>query len=135
MNTASTILAGLVAMFAGYVASLDTLPTVSCYTPSASNAEWRLGQTDCGKRTKKSTGESEPFCRIYLNECLLEAAPSQLIDTSLHELAHAVDYLSDGVWENHGGQWKSLTRKWHLVSHAATVGQIKGCEIPTRGRL
>jgi hypothetical protein len=123
----STILAGLAAMFMSYVSDFG-IPDVVWYTPEPSAMEQELGVTRCGYRTNTATGEKEPFCRIKIHSCLMHNPP-ELIDTYLHELAHYVDWVSDEDWDNHGGQWKQLTRRWDLVDHHARADHlVEGCQ-------
>ena len=124
----SPILAGLVAMFVGYLSGHEP-PEVVWWTPSTVK-ESRLGEAECGYRVHKSANIKEPFCRIKINACLKDN-PKELIDTYLHELAHYVDWVSDEEWDDHGGQWRKLVKTWDLVSHHATTSTVKGCE-PSR---
>lgn len=130
MDTPSVILAGLVAMFSSYITGLES-PEVTWFSPSVMSGAMPLGETDCGYKTNKKTGERRPFCKIRINTCL-SGNPTQLIDTYLHELAHYVDWVTDENWDNHGGQWRKLAKKWDLVSHQAETGIVAGCELSKR---
>ena len=126
MEAPAAILAGLVAIFSHYVTDLES-PEVTWFDPRMVSGKTNLGETDCGYRIS-SDGTKQPFCRIKLNTCLV-GNPSELIDTYLHELAHYVDWMSDEDWDNHGGQWKMLTRQWKLVSSRPEVNNINGCDL------
>lgn len=118
----SGILAALILQF-GYL--LDDYhivqPPVEWYSGARKSGGEELGATQCGYKTNKSTGVKRPFCRIYLHKCL-KYSPTALAETYVHELAHAVDWISDEDWDNHGGQWKKIMRRWDLFSPTANGG-------------
>lgn len=65
------------------------------------------GITQCG--TRQSTGEA--YCFVVLNKCLRNK-PSFAKKVILHEMAHYVDYMTDGHMEDHRGHWVEIMRAW-----------------------
>lgn len=54
-------------------------------------------------------------CRIVINECL--ASDSGLVRKVLiHELAHYVDFMTDGEMEDHKGEWRQIMHGWNQVA-------------------
>lgn len=65
------------------------------------------GVTSCG--IHQSTRQRA--CFIALNPCL-KSKPEFAKRVALHELAHYVDYMSDGVMDGHKGQWAAIMIGW-----------------------
>ena len=117
-SVAAGILTALVLQF-GYLIEDYNIPQPkvewykgASYTTFRRTGAPQLGKADCGYK-RYSNGTKKPFCRIKINECLVNY-PTQLFETYVHELAHAVDWLTDEKWDNHRGQWKRVMKAWGL---------------------
>ena len=118
----SGVLAALILQF-GYLLEDYGVhqPPVDWYKGASKSMGEQIGKTDCGYR--RSADTKVPFCRIKIHSCL-KWHPSSLSETYVHELAHHVDWVSDEDWDNHGGQWKRIMRRWGLFAPTASGGSI-----------
>ena len=108
-TVAAGILAALITQHGHLLEKYDvSQPPVEWYDGPAHSS----GETVCGYM-RDTNGIKTPFCRIKINECLVNQ-PEVLNETYLHELAHAVDWLTDEDWDEHSGQWKRVMRSWGL---------------------
>ena len=82
------------------------LPTPSTVY-SNDTAEWRtsgiLGVTRC--MPKLGT------CVVIVNSCLKDS-PKLVRSTLIHEYAHYVDFMTDGVMDDHKGEWRRIMYGW-----------------------
>lgn len=65
----------------------------------------------CGVGSK--TGN--PLCHIVLNECMEAGGVTDASEEIFkHELAHYIDYMSDGEMEDHKGEWATIMKDMGL---------------------
>lgn len=79
--------------------------------PDVLGGEETLGITMCG-----STKSGKPMCYIMLNECMENGGSSRRSEEVLkHELAHYIDFMTDGMMSDHGGQWTFIMNSMGLT--------------------
>jgi hypothetical protein len=79
--------------------------------PDVLGGKETLGITMCG--FGKQSGK--PMCYIMLNSCIEEEGRTDLSDKILkHELAHYIDFMTDGMMSDHGGQWTFIMNSMGL---------------------
>lgn len=93
--------------------------------PDVLGGKETLGLTMCG-----FTKSGKPMCYIMLNECMEAGGNTKATDTIIkHELAHYIDFMTDGMMSGHGGQWTFIMNSLGLAprEYARKVDVPESC--------
>lgn len=91
------------------------------YTPNKGSMASSLGRAVCMPRLHA--------CKIFINECLA-GEPKLVRQVLIHELAHYVDFMTDGEMEDHKGEWRRIMHGWDQRAEVRFSGRMpRACEV------
>lgn len=113
----------------------DTRPYIGKHDEM--NERQALGVTAC-----ILDGKGQPDCRIVLHPCLFEGNidVEVLMETYVHELAHYVDFMTDGYIADdgakagHGAEWSKIMISWRQAPEQFVSEIPLACQLSLSGR-